>query len=39
MGYEQLEISGTRRTGANPGRDVFMRFDLSRFWESADAGS
>ncbi len=32
MGYEQLEISGTRLTGANPGREVFMRFDLTRFW-------
>jgi len=33
MGYKQLEISGTRRIGANPGRDVFMRFDLTRFRE------
>jgi len=33
MGYQQLKIYGTRLTGANPGRDVFMRFDLTRFWE------
>jgi len=33
MGYKQLGISSTRRSGTNPGSDVFMRFDLTRFRE------